>query len=625
MVLIVALAAVLLTTGTGKQDAVPTKPPIIPMAALKPNGTRYRATVPDTLDLAERARLAVHGLTSFTNNDANCAPYGHIFYDANPPYLGDLRAGPPNWGKISESLLFTRLMSGSEENLDIEARTLQGMMAEPARVSPAGDYLWSPDHMRINPDAPPPLSRAMLAMMVLDQTAPDAELRRWIDAKADDHLRAVKTHDGSFYYADPPPYRNQSRSGTVNYFDQVYDNGIVARFLARWALLHGDARYLTAAHKLADFAMQDTFWTGEGDPKAVVGIDRGHFNGHIHTYTQCLMGLLCYAEAAHDVRVEEFVRSSYEYIRNFGIARIGLFGEACSTGDMTYIALKLSDLGVGDYWDDADQYVRNELAELQITDATKLRRATDQMPAGRGMFDAVKGPVGLAPLESTDRIPERVVGTFFSDATHPTQLPRNGMLSTICCTGNCTPALYFAWESIVRSSGDKVQVNLLLNRASQWVDVDSYLPYEGKVVLHNKMARSLSVRMPNWVTKAAVRCQIDGKTFEPIWAGRYAVFANIPHHATVTITFPVTETTEVLHLKWRQSDAFFECTDPGKTWPGGDSPKRYVCTFRGNTLVEISPRDLGIGYPLYQRDEMKRTKAPMRCVDRFVPTKLAKW
>ena len=38
-------------------------------------------------------------------------------------------------------------------------------------------------------------------------------------------------------------------------------------------------------------------------------------------------------------------------------------------------------------------------------------------------------------------------------------------------------ALYDAWESIVRCLDDMAQVNLLLKRASPWLDVDSYLPY----------------------------------------------------------------------------------------------------------------------------------------------------
>ena len=84
---------------------------------MKPRGTRYEAVVPDTLDLAERARLAVHGLTSFLNPAAGHAPYGHAYFNANPPYMSDMPGGPPNWGKIAEALLLARVMSGSEEHM----------------------------------------------------------------------------------------------------------------------------------------------------------------------------------------------------------------------------------------------------------------------------------------------------------------------------------------------------------------------------------------------------------------------------------------------------------------------------------------------------------------------------
>jgi hypothetical protein len=617
------IAAAVLLAGSAKAQPAPAAPPPIRAAALKPSGVRYRAVVPDTLDLAERARLAVHGLTSFLDERANYAPYGHTFYDANPPYLGDLAGGPPNWGKICESLLFARLMCGSEENLDIEAKTLRGMLSPPP-VLPGNQYLYSHDYMTVNPVAPTPISRAMLALMVLDQTAPDAAMKRWIDGMADDQVRTAKPQGDGLYYNDEPPITAESRTGKQNFGFQVYTNGCAMRPLARWAGLHGNGRYLLTARKLAAFAMQDRFWTGEGEPKAVVASDRAHFDGHIHSYTQCMMGLLCYAEAAHDTRVKEFVRSGYEYLRNFGIARIGLFGEACATGDMTYLALKLSDTGAGDYWDDADQYVRNELAELQITDAAKLRRVTDRFPRGRGIYDETKGPTD--PLrESAERVPERVVGTFFSDSTHPALIPRNSIMETICCTGNCTPALYFAWDSIVRCDGGAARVNLLLNRASEWLDVDSFLPYEGKVVVHNKRAKSIAIRMPRWVDRSAVRCSVDGRAAKPIWAGQYAVFAAVSPRSCITVKFPVVETTEIYRLKWRQPDFFFECTDPGTQWPASELPTRYVCKFRGNTLVDISPRPGGIGYPLYERDGMKGTTAPMKSVERYVPPRLARW
>src|SRR5579862_300125 len=104
--------------------AAPDPASVIKEGALRPAGKRYMATVPDTLDLAERAKLSVHGLTSFLNEHANYCPYGHTYFDANPPYMSDLAGGPPNWGKITESLLMARTMCGSTENLTFEAASL---------------------------------------------------------------------------------------------------------------------------------------------------------------------------------------------------------------------------------------------------------------------------------------------------------------------------------------------------------------------------------------------------------------------------------------------------------------------------------------------------------------------
>ena len=42
-------------------------------------------------------------------------------------------------------------------------------------------------------------------------------------------------------------------------------------------------------------------------------------------------------------------------------------------------------------------------------------------------------------------------------------------------------------------------MNLLLNRASPWVDIDSSLPYEGLVRIRNKVADTVAVRVPGWV------------------------------------------------------------------------------------------------------------------------------
>lgn len=601
---------VLLGVGLAAASAAAEPTDFIHTEKLKPAGTRYEAIVPDTLDLAERARLSVHGLTSFLNAQALYAPYGHTYLNANPPYMSDMPGGPPNWGKIAESLLMARVMSGSEENLDVDAKMLAGMLASP----------W----MTLNPVAPTPVSRAMLALMASYQLDPSPGLKDRIDEMALAHIQAARpTADGMFFNNDPPDLK-ETALGVNGTWLPVFIQGSAIRPMTRWAVMSENRPCMELASKLARHLLNPELWKPETDPKVVVGAEHGHFAGHHHSYTQGLLGLLWYADAANDARLKQFVRDSYEYMRNFGIARIGLFGEGCTTGDMALLALRLSQIGVGDYWDDADQYVRNHLAELQITDAEKLGKVCATMPSGRGKNDTTQGAFDPAN-ETRDHVIERVVGVFLSDGAHPTLIPEHCFLYTICCTGNCTPALYAAWESTVTYKDGVASVNLLLNRASQWLDIDSYLPFEGKVVIRNKTAEKIVVRMPGWVDLAAVKVRVNDQAVKPVWVARRLMLESLKAADVVTVVFPVVETVEHYTLKWKQSEFWKESTNPGDSWEPPKEPAQYTCRFRGNTLIEITPRDEGKGYPLYERDNLKQTITPMNKVTRYVPSVLLKW
>jgi hypothetical protein len=343
----------------------------------------------------------------------------------------------------------------------------------------------------------------------------------------------------------------------------------------------------------------------------VTAADRAQFDGHMHSYTSGMMGMIYAAELTRDARLMQFTRSAYEYQRNFGLARVGLFGEGCTTGDMTQVAIKLSEAGVGDYWEDVDCYVRNHLTELQLTDPKLLRQVTQTM---NGTF---AGHYAVSDRDYSNVI-DRVIGTCTDDASHLTKIPQLSAVSTICGPGNVTAGIYLAWEAIVRFSGGNAQINLLLNRASPWLDIDSYLPYEGKVVIHNKTASKLSVRIPSWASRAAVQVKRDAEAVTPLWLNNYLLLESIHPGDTVTITFPMVTSREKYTLKWKITDWWKEVTDPGPTWTN-PHPITYTMTFKGNTLVDVSPRDAGPGIPLYQRNAQRDgTAAPMKTVTRFV-------
>jgi len=147
------------------------------------------------------------------------------------------------------------------------------------------------------------------------------------------------------------------------------------------------------------------------------------------------------------------------------------------------------------------------------------------------------------------------------------------------------------------------QVNLLLNRASPWLDVDSCLPYEGKVVIRNKTAKRLYVRIPLWVNRKEVQC-VNSVQTPSSWFGNYLIFDALGEEDVVTIEFPMVETTEKYTVRDQQ----------------------FTCQFRGNTLVDISPRPEGAGYPLYtKRGQYKAEKAPMKTVTRYVSPTIIEW
>jgi hypothetical protein len=312
---------------------------------------------------------------------------------------------------------------------------------------------------------------------------------------------------------------------------QIYVNGLALRGFTRWYALSGDKKALSIAEGLAKYMQSPAIdtWIAQEDPTMVAVSEHAHWDGHFHSHTMGMIGLIEYANQVNDVQTKRFVKRFYEYSRNFGIARIGFFpgfvgpvtevrershtngfpDEGCALADMILLVILLSDGGVGDYWDDVDQYVRNHLIEHQLLSRELIE---DVVSAGlEHVVDRSK--------ESDDRVIDRQLGAFAS-AADPTMAECSW---TMCCLGNCSVALYKAWESIIRCHDGVAQVNLLINRASPWLDIDSYLPYEGKVILKNKTARKAYVRLPAWVNREAVRCRLSQADLLVHWLNNYLV------------------------------------------------------------------------------------------------------
>jgi hypothetical protein len=198
----------------------------------------------------------------------------------------------------------------------------------------------------------------------------------------------------------------------------------------------------------------------------------------------------------------------------------------------------------------------------------------------------------------------RIVGIFASGAA-ANCLPPGGIMG--CCSANATQGLYFAWEGALRCDGHAAQVNLLVNRASRLADVDSYLPYDGKVAIQNKKARRISVRMLSWIDRRRPKTTVSERERPLDWIGNYLVFSDLRPGDRIVLEFPVPEgkaTYTAHHRVWRHERA-------------------YTYTLRGSTVVDVSPWDANPrNIAIYGRADLRHDRAPMKKVTRYAPEKV---
>ena len=329
---------------------------------------------------------------------------------------------------------------------------------------------------------------------------------------------------------------------------------------------------------------------------------------HYHHGLYALMAVCEYGIASGDRAVLERVDACYRFVREMGDPLIGYFPEAqpgsdwylqrqgntveiCEVADMCWLAMYLTKAGIGDYWDDVDRWVRNVYSQGQLCDISLF----DSIPKGYYRTGSDN-----RPYKDMTNIKQRSLGSFFgwmraNEALEVQQTPQGPKLKEQsiqhCCTANGARTFYCVWDSIVQRHDELVRVNLLLNRASPWLDVDSYLPVAGRVVLHIKDTSKVAVRVPSWVDIEEVRVSVNDSLVRAKAEGRYLHVYLLKSGDKVEFTFEV----------------------PQKTFHRvlGEIP--YRLTMRGNTVINISPR--GVAYPLYQNPPTGRLVKKVR----FVP------
>jgi hypothetical protein len=604
-------------------------------------GTRYDAHVPDTLDLAQMAELTVRGITNCIDPARDYKMFTRAYWNRRPPVGAFLAANDGASGaKQLEGLPLLRIICGSTFNADVDRGYMQTYLDA---TGTDGVVYWT-SAWYPNPNTIPPVfsgphasveneGRLILAMCMWYQHDGNPLWRTLIEKKITRLSELAIPEDDYVYFSNRPyeiPMRRQcdgeccftpddtkatvriggrDRLEDVNSPIRGYGAHIqvcmLGRSLCVYYRLTGYAPALNLAGKLIRGLLGQKPYTQDG----------GWLCYHFHANTATLLALAEYGAIVEDKELLELVRKCFEYGQTVSDPLVGWFPEyvpgtpeytkiiptsigpatrtceTCEVADMVGLALKLTQAGVGDYWEEAERWTRNQFAENQLT--PEKFEVLQSKVINEGLFEAKP----VSSWETSDVA--RCIGTFAGIAAANDW----GTVAVPgCCTGNASRTIYWIWDSIVTRKPDEVRVNLLLNRASPWVDVDSYLPYEGKVVLRAKQATRAAVRIPAWAGRDTVVCSVGDRTRVCSWNGSYLGLGALRAGDTAVVTFPVpTYTTPARAI------GDLSCT----------------LTVKGNTVVEISPR--GEGCPLYERERFKQDKAPMRKTTRFVAEESVLW
>jgi len=613
-------------------------------------GERYEDLVPDTLDLQERAALAVNGLTGPTDPLADYEIYFMVYLLHNPPMMQHCH-WDNNRAKFMEALPLMRIVSGSDLNSKVDIRWMESLLH---KLGPDGLVYWPtkgrPWTLRdsgydVEPEIregeaaesgqhiyPFCIGRLLSAMMIYHRRDGG---RFWKETaeRLVDGMVDLAIDRGRYAYFSPSPYwairGSTEEDGSTTYPRLGAENRFTVLGLVHVYRETGYEPAIDLAKKLVTYILEEVqYFDSEGrflpDSSKDEGPGLGCWNRvHFHTHVALLQTLLEYVMVAGDRSLVGLIREGFEYAKAHGNTLLGYFPEAlwakhpprvegwkntselCQVADMIALGLKLCDAQLGDHWDDVDRWARNMFAEGQLTSTDWISRMHDMFVEGqleRTEFAWADGNPPIGPYGTKERVAERNLGAF---AGFPTAndwfTGTHGWGIMHCCTGNGTRAIYYLWDHILTHEDGKLRVNLLLNRPSPWADIHSHIPYTGQVDVKVKQAVELSIRIPEWVSPSEVRCLAAGVERPLGWDGRYAQVGGAKPGDVITLTFPIAERTDVVNV----------------------DGKEYTLIRKGNEVVHIDPP--GRCCPLYQREHYRVNTTRWRKVRRFVSKEILHW
>lgn len=286
-------------------------------------------------------------------------------------------------------------------------------------------------------------------------------------------------------------------------------------------------------------------------------------SGHVHSITSSLSGITDYAIQTGDttmlaqcMRIMERGVPAYHSSWGWGDevfpdhpANLAGRGEINQTGDVVRTALLLGAVGHPEYYEMAERWLRGMLLPTQHReDELRAYMHDTANPESDAKRDVIRRSVGGYAM----------------------QLPNDRMregdwpITTLDITSGAVHALAACYAQRVTKDGDACYVNLLFDYDDPEIQIESSLPFEGRIDFRMNNSGILRIRIPQWVDRDSLRVTVDGATAPLVIHEGYL---NI-HGQSGAVGFDV------------------PCRVEKETVDNTE----YTTTWVGNQIVDITPR-----------------------------------
>ena len=535
---------------------------------------------PNTYFIQEAVDLALDNIAHRLDRNMGYQPYFWIDLESDPP-----EAQHSSWdycdmaGRYVDAFILARQVTGNQAYFK-EEESLREFLLSMCNDSDGlfynQDAPWSSYHADMFCQ-----SRVLLGLVSWYLLTKEEKIKSKIDGMVKG-LSTIAVRENYYcYYPDDCYSQKGWTSGTVMPGERKPGYGLLQLLpLMRYYEATLDENTLSFAEQLVKYFVYHS---------QVINED-GSFSGNLHSggIIPTAVGILRYGISTNNSELISWAKRVCDWTltqsSSFGWVPDGIGAKTCETcciTDMIHFMLKLAELGDSDYWDIIEKFTRNQLLENQIR---KVDRIISQEAQAR----------------STTGAASMLLGSF-DCGSHPNRLLMFPGGLEGCCVGAGVRALFLVWDRIVTRDSTGVYVNLNFSRDTEWVNVTSYHPYEGKVTIDVYNAPTLFVRVPEWVDRKKTKVNVDNVDRPLEWHKNYLRLDNLLNGQIVAVNYP---------LRGQESEEMI-------------AKQMYRLLWKGDTVIRISPE--GEKYPIFQREYLRSDRAPMIEREYTIPSKQIHW